>query len=374
MSRATAAAFDQRMMGIALVMARRGLGTTAPNPSVGAVIADEASGEVIARGWTQPGGRPHAEKEALGRAGERARGATMYVTLEPCAHTGRIPTCADSVLASGIARLVCALPDPNPIVAGYGFGQLREAGVEVDVGLLGHRARWVTLGHILRQTARRPLVQLKMALSADGCVARGDGAPVWVTGPAARADGHLLRAEADAIVVGGMTVRADDPELTCRLPGLENRSPIRVVLSPRLGLPLLSRLVQDARQRPVWLVTAALPGVAHDQLISAGVVIHTVPDIPTLRPWMPAVLEKLAAAGLTRILIEGGPRTWAEMLAAGVVDEAIIYMGPEAAPADGHSVVSHGDCDAFFAPTGLVRVATDSLGPDIRHTFRRVVQ
>ena len=162
------ASFDRQMMGIAIRMAKRGIGTTAPNPAVGAVIADEATGEVIARGWTQPGGRPHAEKEALARAGNRARGRTMYVTLEPCAHTGRIPTCSDSVVAAGIARVVCALPDPNHIVAGHGFEQLREAGIEIDVGLFGARARWVTLGHSLRQTEHRPFVQIKMALSADG--------------------------------------------------------------------------------------------------------------------------------------------------------------------------------------------------------------
>ena len=369
-----AAAFDLHMMSLALAMAQRGLGSTAPNPSVGAIIADETTGEVIARGWTQPGGRPHAEKEALRRAGERARGKTMYVTLEPCAHTGRVPTCSDAILKAGLARVVSALPDPNHVVAGHGFEQLREAGIDVDVGLLGTRARWITLGHILRQTQRRPFVQIKMALSTDGFVAHGTGTPHWVTGPLARADGHLLRAEADAIVVGGMTVRADDPELTCRLPGLEQRSPVRVVLSSRLGLPLESRLVRDARRHPVWLVTAALPGVVHDRLMAAGVVIHTVPDVPNLRPWIVAVLDKLAAAGLTRVLIEGGLRTWNQCLAAGVVDELIVYVGPDKLQQyDGLPVVPNGDCDAFAAPFGLVRKATDAIGPDTRHVFRRSV-
>ncbi|HRK18658.1 MAG TPA: bifunctional diaminohydroxyphosphoribosylaminopyrimidine deaminase/5-amino-6-(5-phosphoribosylamino)uracil reductase RibD, partial [Hyphomicrobiaceae bacterium] len=178
MSRATA--FDEHMMTIALRLARRGLGATAPNPAVGAVVADETTGEIISRGWTQPGGRPHAEKEALARAGDRARGKTMYVTLEPCAHTGRTPTCADAMVTSGLARVVCAIPDPNPIVAGRGFGQLRAAGMDVDVGLLEDEARHITLGHILRQTADRPFVQIKMALDAGGAIAEGDGAPVWV--------------------------------------------------------------------------------------------------------------------------------------------------------------------------------------------------
>lgn len=375
MTAAATAAFDTRMMTIALAMAQRGLGSTAPNPSVGAVIADPATGEVISRGWTQPGGRPHAEKEALRRAGDRARGKTMYVTLEPCAHTGRLPTCSDSIVNAGLARVVCALPDPNHIVAGHGFAQLNEAGIDVDVGLLGNRARWITLGHILRQTQRRPFVQIKMAVSADGKIARGDGTPVWVTGPEARADGHLLRAGADAIIVGGMTVRADDPELTCRLPGLQHRSPVRVVLSPRMGLPLQSRLVRDARRHPLWLVTAALPGVTHDAMMAAGVVVHTVPDVPEVRLWIIAVLEKLAAAGLTRVLVEGGPRTWKQCLSAGVADEVIIYSGTEAAAAaNAVSVVPGGDCEAYCKPFGMVRVATDAVGADTRHVFRRAIQ
>ena len=215
--------FDEHMMRIALRMARRGLGTTAPNPAVGVVIADEHTGEVIARGWTQPGGRPHAEKEALRRSAGRERGRTMYVTLEPCAHTGRHPTCADAMQAAGLARVVCAIPDPNPVVSGRGFSQLRAAGIDVDVGLLAEEARWVTLGHIKRITAHRPFVQLKMALDQHGKVAAGNGAPVWVTGRDARAYAHLLRAETDGIIVGSGTVFADDPELNCRLPGMASR-------------------------------------------------------------------------------------------------------------------------------------------------------
>ena len=158
-------AFDRHMMGIALRMAKRGLGQTTPNPSVGAIIADESTGEVIARGWTQPGGRPHAEKEALRRAGARARGQTMYVTLEPCAHTGRVPTCADVMLSAGLSRVVCAIADPNPVISGSGFEQIRTAGVRLDVGLMADQARWLTLGHIIRQTRQRPFVQLKLAVS-----------------------------------------------------------------------------------------------------------------------------------------------------------------------------------------------------------------
>jgi diaminohydroxyphosphoribosylaminopyrimidine deaminase / 5-amino-6-(5-phosphoribosylamino)uracil reductase len=364
--------FDTRMMAIALTMARRGLGSTAPNPAVGAVIADETTGDVIARGWTQPGGRPHAEKEALVRAGERARGKTMYVTLEPCAHTGRVPTCADAVVTSGIARVVCALPDPNRVVAGHGFAQLREAGIAVDVGRLGGRARWITLGHILRQTEGRPFVQLKMALGADGRIARGDGKPVWVTGEQARADGHLLRAEADAILVGGMTVRADDPELTCRLPGLGQRSPIRIVFSPKLGLPLDRKLVAAAATQPVWLVTGAPSGRADAEISARGVQIVHVPEALMGVAGMAAVMRTLAVKGITRLLVEGGPRTWAACLEARLVDEVVVYQGPEPAPVNGLDVFPNGGMEAYFSLFGLVRAESERLGADVRLVYRRV--
>lgn len=369
------ALFDAHMMSIALAMARRGLGSTAPNPSVGAVIADESTGEMIARGWTQAGGRPHAEKEALHRAGERARGKTMYVTLEPCAHTGRVPTCSDSVVAAGIARVVCALPDPNHIVAGHGFEQLREAGIEIDVGLFGTRARWVTLGHVLRQTEHRPFVQIKMAVGADGRIAKGGGgAPQWVTSAEARADGHLLRAEADAILVGGATVRADDPDLTCRLPGLVARSPIRIVLSPRLGLPLDAKLLATSATTPVWLVTGAPSGRADMDLAARGVQIVHVPEALQGAGGIPAVLHTLAVKGITRLLIEGGPRTWTHCLEAGVVDEAVIYQSAVPGPADGLPVIAHGDVEAFMRGFGLFPVFVTAIGTDTRHVFRRRIK
>ncbi len=374
MAAVVTADFDAHMMAIALAMARRGLGSTAPNPSVGAVIADTATGELIARGWTQPGGRPHAEKEALRRAEERARGKTMYVTLEPCAHTGRIPTCSDAIVAAGIARVVCALPDPNHVVAGHGFAQLREAGIEVDVGLFGSRARWVTLGHIFRQTAHRPFVQIKMAVSADGRIACGEGKPVWITGPEARADGHLLRAEADAIFVGGMTVRADDPELTCRLPGLLPRSPIRIVFSPKSGLSLDTKLVASAAKVPVWLVSGVPSGKADAELSARGVQIVHVPEALMGIAGLPAVMTTLAAKGITRVLIEGGPRTWADCLAAGLVDEAVVYQSALVGPVDGLAVVAGGDLAGYFRPFGLRPVFAADLGADTRHVFRRPIR
>jgi diaminohydroxyphosphoribosylaminopyrimidine deaminase / 5-amino-6-(5-phosphoribosylamino)uracil reductase len=241
------------------------------------------------------------------------------------------------------------------------------------VGHLGGRARWITLGHILRQTEKRPFVQIKMGLSADGRIARGDGKPVWVTGPEARADGHLLRAEADAILVGGMTVRADDPELTCRLPGLAARSPIRIVLSPRLGLPLEAKLVAGAGTTPVWLVTGRPSGHEDAALSARGVQLVHVPEALMGSAGMPAVLHTLAVKGITRLLIEGGPRTWRACLDTRLVDEAVVYQGRERGPDDGHQVIPDGGMDAWFSLYGLARVDTESFGTDTRHEFRRVM-
>jgi diaminohydroxyphosphoribosylaminopyrimidine deaminase/5-amino-6-(5-phosphoribosylamino)uracil reductase len=362
---------DTEMMAIAVRMARRGLGTTAPNPSVGAIIVDEMTGEVISRGWTQPGGRPHAEKEALRRAGERARGRTMYVTLEPCAHTGRAPTCADAMVAAGLKRVVCAIPDPNPIVSGRGFAQLRAAGIEVDVGYLANEARWVTLGHILRQTEERPFVQLKMALDRSGRVAAGDGAPVWVTGVEARAYAHLLRARADAILVGAGTVIADDPELTCRLPGLAHRSPDRIVLDTRLRTPPTAKVYRQGATRPRVWVAAALdvmeegPLYGDAMLLDAGAMDGGALDLEGL-------LSTLARNGLTRLLVEGGPTVWHAFLAAGLVDEVCLISGSVAAEGATIPIVT-GDRDAFFGRYKLVPVQGRHrpLGADRLLVYRR---
>ena len=379
------ASFDRQMMGIAIRMAKRGIGTTAPNPAVGAVIADEATGEVIARGWTQPGGRPHAEKEALARAGNRARGRTMYVTLEPCAHTGRVPTCADAMLTAGLKRVVCAIPDPNPVVSGRGFAQLRAQGVDVDVGLLADEARWVTLGHILRQTAHRPFVQLKMALDADGRIAAGDGAPVWVTGADARAYAHLLRAEADAILVGSGTVLADDPELTCRLPGLAARSPDRIVLDTRLRTPASAKVYRQnttnerilprasvAHEQPrVWIAAAigeaGRDAQAHGQ---GGAMVFDVGSRDGRALDLDGLLDTLAANGITRLMVEGGPTVWHAFLAAGFVDEVCVVTAPIHAASPSISVIE-GDHEAFFARFKLHRAHTRSLGADRLAIYRR---
>lgn len=317
--------FDHHMMGIALAMARRGLGTTAPNPSVGAVLVEPTTGAVLARGTTAPGGRPHAERIALERAGADARGATLYVTLEPCSHHGQTAPCADAVMAAGIARVVCGVTDPDPRVAGRGLAKLRAAGIEVEKGVRAREASAVTRGHILRVSERRPFVQLKLALGGDGTVPLGQrGRPVFATGDVARATGHLMRARADAILVGAGTVVADDPELTCRLPGLSNRSPQRIVLAHDPLVLVGTRLAASAGDVPVAVYSA--PGHRPNGAHSAAVAVRTAIQVGG-RVWLPSVLEDLAARGVTRLLVEGGPRVWRAFAEAGLADEVVMFVG-----------------------------------------------
>ncbi len=378
---------------MAIAMARRGLGQTAPNPAVGAVLADPETGEIIARGWTQPGGRPHAETEAIRRAGYRAKGATLYVTLEPCSHHGKTPPCCDAVIAAGIGRVVCAIGDPDPRVAGRGLDRLRAHGIAVTQGVLAEEAHWLTRGHIVRVTERRPLIQLKLALSADGEVPRGGaGQPTWVTGPEARAHGHLLRAEADAILVGRGTLADDDPELTCRLPGLAHRSPIRVVLASKADLPLTSKLARTARQVPVWVFCGPHPEQQRvAALETAGVKVTRVTSIGG-NLWLPAVTEALASAGITRLLVEGGPATWAAFGRTGLIDEAVVFRAraPAVIPTTGKGeaggsaglrssapLLSPADAilKPFFASTHLDLVDVRRLPADeiLRFRIRRSV-
>jgi diaminohydroxyphosphoribosylaminopyrimidine deaminase / 5-amino-6-(5-phosphoribosylamino)uracil reductase len=360
---------DAHMMRVALCMAERGLGRTAPNPSVGAVIVDEAAGEVIARGWTAPGGRPHAETEAIARAGARARGATMYVTLEPCSHHGATPPCSDAIIAAGLARVVCAIEDPDPRVAGRGLGRLRAAGVTVDRGLMADAAHWMAAGHILRVTERRPFTQVKLALGPDGTVPRGtQGQPVWATSPQARALGHLMRARADAILVGRRTVLDDDPLLTCRLPGLAGRSPRRVVLARNLDGLQRTRLALTAHEQPVWVFC---DGSGDTRLLeAAGAHVVRVPEIGgTL--WLPSVMEALVAEGVTRLLVEGGPTTWRAFSEAGLVDEAVMFLARGRRGTALEETSASATLERYLATTNLQLCDHRSVGGDDMMVFRR---
>src|SRR5204862_2460707 len=272
----------------------------------GAVVVKD--GVIVGRGWTQPGGRPHAESEALTRAAESTVGATLYVTLEPCSHVGKTPACADTAIACGITRVVSAIEDPNPEVAGQGHARLRSAGITVDVGLGAGEAARDHAGHFRRVRDRRPHVILKLAVSSDDKIGAAGHKPVAISGEAAKARVHLLRAQCDAILVGIGTVRADDPLLTCRLPGMAARSPVRVVLDRSLRMSGASQLVRSARETPLWIMASTLAEApAAATLGAAGAQVIRVATTPT-RPGLDlkAVLPVLAGRGITRLLVEGG--------------------------------------------------------------------
>lgn len=338
------------MMRAALALARRSLGRTWPNPAVGCVIVKE--GRIVARGRTQDGGRPHAEVDALERAGQPARGATVYVTLEPCSHFGKSPPCADALVRAGVSRVVSAMEDPNPAVNGQGHARLRDAGIAVEVGEGAAEAAEINAGFLLRVRVGRPLFHLKLAASLDGRIATASGESKWITGDGARADGHRLRAVHDAILVGAGTVAADDPDLTCRLPGLGARSPVRIVLDSKAGLAQSSRLAGTARQVPVWLLcTNAAPAASRRALHEAGVEIIEVAAASDGRVDVAAAARALGQRGLTRVLVEGGGQVAAAFLKADLIDRITSYRAGVVLGADGRSAVGELGIDRLdFAP------------------------
>ncbi len=321
----TAQPDDERFMRLALALGRRNLGHTWPNPAVGAVIVKD--GVVIARGWTQEGGRPHAEVEALRRAKKATQGATMYVSLEPCSHQGKTPPCADAIIRAGIARVVSAMEDPNPEVAGQGHERLRAKGITVEVGLGAEEARRIHAGHVMRVTKGRPHVTLKLAISADGKAGLAGRRPAVISGEAARERVFQIRAANDAILVGIGTVLSDDPQLTCRLPGMFERSPVRVVLDEDLRLPLATSVVATVRETPTWVFTSHRPSaIAEEILQQKGCKVFRV-DEDNGRLDLNQTLKKLAEQGITRCLVEGGPTVASSLVAANLVDEAILLRG-----------------------------------------------
>jgi len=365
-------AADQRFMQLALTLGRRGQGRTWPNPAVGAVVVKD--GVIVGRGWTQPGGRPHAEPEALNRAGEAARGATLYVTLEPCSHVGKSPPCADAVIAAGIARVVSAIDDPNPEVAGQGHGRLRAAGITVDIGLGALEAAHDHAGHFRRVRDKRPHVILKLAVSSDDKIGAASRKPVAISGEAAKARVHLLRAQCDAILVGIGTVQADDPLLTCRLPGMAAQSPVRVVLDRSLRIPGTSRLVHSAREMPLWVMTSGLAEApAAMKLGAAGAHVIRVATTTTPPPGLDlaAVLHALSEKGITRLMVEGGARVASSFVAAGLVDEVWLLRGSDAIGAGGVAALDALPLTSITqSPTFKVR-ASETLQEDTLTIYER---
>jgi diaminohydroxyphosphoribosylaminopyrimidine deaminase / 5-amino-6-(5-phosphoribosylamino)uracil reductase len=322
-------AHDERFMRLALALGARHQGRTRPNPAVGAVVVAGSEREplIVAQGITQPGGRPHAERVALAAAGAAARGATLYVSLEPCSHHGRSPPCVDAILASGVARVVSALEDPDPRVSGRGHARLSAAGVAVTSGVLAEAARRDHRGHIRRVTEERPAVTLKLAQTADGCAGRV-GSRLLITGEAANARTHLMRAHADAILVGVGTILADDPRLTVRLPGLEDRAPVRIVFDSRLRTPPTADIVLTARTIPTWIMaTEAAPIHAERRLAEAGVVVRRTVDDGAGRLALRPALRLLADQGVARVFCEGGPDLGGALAAEGLLDEVVLITG-----------------------------------------------
>jgi diaminohydroxyphosphoribosylaminopyrimidine deaminase/5-amino-6-(5-phosphoribosylamino)uracil reductase len=364
---ADAAADDRRFMALALTLGRRGLGNTWPNPAVGAVVVKD--GVIVGRGWTQPGGRPHAEVEALRHAKKAAQGATMYVTLEPCSHQGKTPPCADAIIKAGIARVVSALEDPNPEVAGKGHERLRTKGITAEIGLGADEARRVHAGHIMRVQNGRPYVLLKLAVSADGKAGLAGRKPVAITGEAARVRVFQMRAASDAIMVGIGTVLSDNPQLSCRLPGMFERSPVRVVLDANLKLPLATSVVATVRETPTWVFTSSKPSaIAEEILQQKGCKVFRVGDVDG-RLDLKEVLKVLADEGITRLMVEGGPKVAGALAASELVDELALLRGAKTIGADGIDPLEGVPLNGF---TGQLHArGREKLGPDTLEMFER---
>lgn len=355
-------------MRAALVLARRGLGIVWPNPAVGCVIVNNE--QIVGRGWTQPGGRPHAETEALRRAGSRAKGACAYVSLEPCNHYGQTPPCTKALLEAGIARVVTSLEDPDPRTSGSGHERLRENGVEVVTDVLKEEAQSVNDGFLTLLEKGRPKVTLKTATTLDGMIAAKGGASQWITGSEARARGHALRASHDAIMIGIGTALADKPALTCRIPGMTDRSPVRVVVDSTLRLPLESELVETANDTPTWIITSGRTSGA-EKFRESGVKIVTADTDSKGRIAMPAALKALGNEGLTRILVEGGHALTGSLLSEDLIDEIVWFRASGIMGSDGVSAVASYGVSAPDQMKRFKRVGMTMVGEDVMERFER---
>ena len=353
----------------AISIARRALGNAWPNPPVGCVIVRD--GVAAGRGWTAPGGRPHAETEALARAGARARGATAYVTLEPCAHVGRTPPCADALIEAGISRVVVACRDPDPRVDGRGIGKLAAAGVAVETGLCADEAEEGLSGFLTRVRHGRPAITLKLATTLDGRIATRSGESRWITGEAARRAAHMLRARHDAILVGAGTARQDDPRLTCRLPGLEERSPVRIVVEGREPVPATHSLIADAARIPTWaMVAQPLAAERGKAYRDTGVELEAVAADGAGDVDLAAALGVVARKGITSVLVEGGGRIAAALLRAGLVDRLVWYRSGLAIGADGAPALGALGVDALDAAPRFGKIASRPVGEDVEEIYR----
>lgn len=367
-------AWDGPLMMAACSIGRRNLGQTFPNPCVGALIVQFENGHpiIVSRAPTAAGGRPHAETEAIRIAGAAARGATTYVTLEPCAHHGKTPPCANEIISAGIKRAVVAIEDPYKEVKGKGIAMLRAAGVEVTLGVGKEQAEIEHAGHLRRVLSGRPHMILKLAVSADGKTGHAGRKPADISCTASRAEAHMMRATSDAILVGSGTVIADDPMLNCRLPGMEDRSPIRVVLDGSLRIPLRSKLVQTAREIPVWVIATEQASVeAEKQLVAAGVFVVRAPSVNG-RLDLETAMKRLGEREITRVLVEGGPILSATLLKADLVDEAVVVQSPRKLGADAIDALEGMELEALTESPRLKVIERRMAGADsLTRYFRR---
>ncbi len=362
---------DARWMALALSLGRRGLGQTWPNPAVGCVIVNQ--GRVAGRGWTQPGGRPHGETQALQQAGEKARGATAYVSLEPCAHQGQTPACANALVKAGIRRVVSAMPDPDPRVAGKGHAILRAAGVALTTGCLGDQAAFDHAGFVLRTTQNRPFVTLKLATSFDGRIATATGESQWITSAAARRQAHYLRATHDAVMVGSGTARADDPRLSVRGFGNTIRQPVRIICDTGLATSVTGALGRSAHDSPVWICHAPnAPKSALGRWEKAGAVLVQSAIAPNGHLAIDPLLATLGNRGLTRIFCEGGGTLAAALLAADRVDQLVGFTAGLALGADAIAAIARLPTTPLAAANRFALHECDTVGGDVLHIWRRV--
>ncbi len=360
---------DGEHMRAALALARRGLGSVWPNPSVGCVLVQD--GRVVGRGVTAPGGRPHAETIALASAGAQARGATAYVTLEPCSHHGRTPPCAEALAAAGVARVVVACSDPDPRVDGAGIALLRAAGLEVVAGTLATEARLLQAGFLTRVGLGRPMVTLKLASTLDGRIATRTGESQWITGPAARRAAHALRGQHDAVLAGVGTVQADNPELTCRIPGYRRTPDLRIVVDSHLRAGLTARVVSTAATVPTWFLHRS--GADADRMLAlneAGVRLIEVAGAEHGID-LAAGMQALGAAGLTRVLVEGGAQIAGALLRARLVDRVAWFHAPSVMGGDGWPAAQAFGTTALDGMPRFQRVGSREVGDDMLTEFSR---
>lgn len=361
---------DEHFMRIAIGLARRGHGNVSPNPSVGCVLVKD--GSIVGRGWTQPGGRPHAETEALRRAGAAARGATAYVTLEPCAHQGETPPCAGALIEAGIARVVIGVRDPDPRVDGGGIEMLMAAGIDITENVCAAAAVDAAIGFLTRLRDGRPAVTVKTATTLDGSIATAAGDSQWITGPVSRAFGHGMRARHDAILVGARTAIADNPSLTCRLPGLENASPVRVVVDGRNELPLTHDLVASARDTPTWMLTRADGDAARrNAYADAGLTLIDVAVDADGNLDLAEALRALGERGITRLMVEGGGRIIAGLLKADLVDRLVWIRADAVIGGDGVPAIAGFGIRELDEAVKFVKVSSRPAGADTIETYQR---